>query len=77
MNIFTSKTDQTSKAEDILVRYLTFYCNIADSILNEFQQSEDRNNNNSWLIAPTPQKHGALYFEFFDHVTNLISTFSV
>jgi hypothetical protein len=69
MNLFTSKIDQSSKYEDILLRYLTFYCNLADIILNEFKESGDtNNNNNSWLNDPTPQRQGALYFEFFDHV---------
>jgi hypothetical protein len=68
MNLFTSKTDQSSKSEDILLRYLTFYCNLADIILNEFKEGEDTNNNNSGLNHPTPQRQGALYFEFFDHV---------
>lgn len=68
VNIFTSKIDQSSKSEDTLLRYLNFYCNIADTILKEFKEGEDTNNNNSWLIDPTPQRQGALYFEFFDHV---------
>ncbi len=68
MNLFTSKIDQSTKCEDILLRYLTFYCNLAEIIINEFKQGEDTNNNNSWLNDPTPQKQGALYFEFFDHV---------
>lgn len=76
LNMFTSKTDQLSKCEDILFRYLTFYCNIADIILNELKKGEDTNNNNSWLIDPTPQRQGALYFEFFDHVLKINYLFS-
>jgi hypothetical protein len=68
MNLFTSKTDQSSKSEDILLRFLIFYCNIADVILHEFTKGDDANNNNSWLNDPIPQRQGALYFEFFDQV---------
>jgi hypothetical protein len=69
LNLFTSKTDQPSKSEDILLRYLTFYCNLADIILHELKEGGDTNNNNhSWLNDPTPQRQGALYFEFFDPV---------
>lgn len=68
LNLYTCKTNCSAKSEDILLRYLTFYCNLADVILFELN-GEDRNNNNySWLIEPTPQRRGAIYFEFFDHV---------
>lgn len=68
LNLYTCKSTCSAKSEDILLRYLTFYCNLADMILSELN-SEDRNNNNySWLIEPTPQRRGAVYFEFFDHV---------
>ena len=70
INLFTSKSNQSSRSEEILLRYLTFYCNLADIIINEITQGEDTNNNNSWLNDPTPQRQGALYFEFFDHVWN-------
>ena len=68
VNLFTSNIDQSSKCEDILLRYLTFYCNLADIILEELKVGEDTNNNSSWLTDPTPQKQGAVYFEFFDQV---------
>ncbi len=70
INLFTSKTNQSSKSEDILLRYLNFYCNLSDIILNEFKQGEDtnNNNNNSWLNNRTSQRQGALYYEFFDNV---------
>ncbi|CAF1334858.1 unnamed protein product [Rotaria magnacalcarata] len=67
MNLFTSNIDQLSKSEDILLRFLSFYCNVADMIVNELKESEDSNNNSSsWLIDSTLQRQGALYFEFFD-----------
>ncbi len=69
INLFTSKTNQSSKSEDILLRYLNFYCNLSDIILNEFKQGGDtNNNNNSWLNNRTSQRQGALYYEFFDNV---------
>ncbi len=69
INVFTSKTNPSSKSEDILLRYLTFYCNLADTIIHELKESEDTNNNNhSWFNDPTPQRQGAVYFEFFDQV---------
>ncbi|CAF2399766.1 unnamed protein product [Rotaria sp. Silwood2] len=65
MNLFTSKIDQSPKSEQILLRFLSFYCNLADMILNELKEGGDtNNNNNSWLFDPQPQRQGALYFEF-------------
>ncbi|CAF1425782.1 unnamed protein product [Adineta steineri] len=68
LNLFTSKTDQSTKSEDILLRFLTFYCNLAEIIFHELKDNGDNNNNNNlWLFDPMPQRQGALYFEFFDH----------
>ncbi|CAF1102504.1 unnamed protein product [Rotaria sp. Silwood1] len=65
MNFFTSKIDQSPKSEQILLRFLSFYCNLADMIINELKEGGDtNNNNNSWLFDPAPQRQGALYFEF-------------
>jgi hypothetical protein len=70
INLFTSNTDPSSKSEDILLRCLIFYCNLADTIIYELNESEDGNNNNySWFNDPTPQRQGAVYFEFFDQVS--------
>jgi hypothetical protein len=60
--------EQTLKLEDILLRYLTFYCNLAETIVNELKQESD-NNTKSWLNHPIPYRQGALYFELFDHVS--------
>ena len=57
-----------SKFEGILLRYLTFYYNLAEMIIDESKQGGDSNNNSSCLHDPKPQRHGALYFEFFDQV---------
>lgn len=66
-NICTPKkksndTEKTSKLEEILLRYLTFYCNVADLIVKEIQQEK------SLLNDPIPYRQGAVYFELFDHV---------
>ena len=63
MNFYTSNRDQSSKSEDTLVRYLTFYCNLADRILEQFQDGSDTNNNSSLLVV---------YFEFFDTVNHFL-----
>lgn len=68
VNFFTSKKDSASKSDDALLRYLNFYGNLAEAILTEFQRGGDTNNNTAWFNDPTPQRQGALYFEFFDHV---------
>ena len=68
LNLYTCKTNCSAKSEDILLRYLTFYCNLSDVILFELNGEDKNNNNYSWLIEPTPQRRGAIYFEFFDHV---------
>ena len=57
-----------SKSESILLRYLTFYNNLAEMIIDESKQGGDSNNNSSCLHDPKPQRQGALYFEFFDQV---------
>lgn len=70
LNTFTSKIDQSSKAEDILLRFLSFYCNVADMILYQLKAGGDSNNNDNFcLLDPKPQRQGALYFEFFDRVS--------
>ena len=68
VNFFTSKKDLTSKSDDALLRYLNFYGNLAEAILAELQRDGDTNNNTTWFNDPTPQRQGALYFEFFNHV---------
>jgi hypothetical protein len=70
INLFTSRTNPSSKSEDILLRYLTFYCNLADIIIHELSESEETNNNhnNLWFNDSTLQRQGAVYFEFFDQV---------
>ncbi len=61
--------EQTSKLEDILLRYLTFYCNLAETIVHELKQpKENSNNNKSWLNDPIPYKQNSVYFEIFDDV---------
>ena len=61
------------KREDILLRYLTFCCNVAEAIVSELK-NEDSNNNKSWLYEPTPQRQDALYFELLDQVYSSIFT---
>ncbi|CAF1636504.1 unnamed protein product, partial [Adineta ricciae] len=73
VNLFTSRIDQSTKSEDILIRFLTFYCNVAERILSEIQNEGDANNNTSWLTNPTPQRRGALYFEFFDQDKQMLA----
>jgi hypothetical protein len=56
--------------EDILLRYLTFYCNVSHLIEKEFKVDQiEGKNAKSWLTDPIPHKKGALYFDFFDHVS--------
>lgn len=69
-NICTPKkkildSEQTSKLEDILQRYLNFYCNIADLIITELQE---KTNTKIFLSDPIPYRQGAVYYELFDHV---------
>ncbi|CAF1015574.1 unnamed protein product [Rotaria sordida] len=60
--------DVLSKLEDILLRYVTFYCNLAEMIVNELQhKSQSTYNIKSWLIDPLPYRQSAVYFELFDH----------
>jgi hypothetical protein len=59
-------TEESSKLEDILLRYVTFYCNLAETIVNELKQDND--NANAWLYDPIPYRQGAVYFELFDAV---------
>jgi hypothetical protein len=59
-------SEQSSKLEDILLRYLTFYCNLAELIIKELQ--EETNSSKLWLNDPIPYRQGAVYFELFDHV---------
>ncbi|CAF1629160.1 unnamed protein product, partial [Adineta ricciae] len=73
VNLFTSRIDQSKKSEDILIRFLIFYCNVAERILSEIQNEGDANNNTSWLTNPTPQRRGALYFEFFDQDKQMLA----
>jgi len=72
MNFYTSNRDQSSKSEDTLVRYLTFYCNLADRILEQFQDGSDTNNNSSLLVNSKMYKYGSVYFEFFDTVNHFL-----
>jgi hypothetical protein len=58
-------SEQSSKLEDILLRYLTFYCNLAELIIKDLQQE---NNFKLWLKDPIPYRQDAVYFELFDHV---------
>ena len=58
--------DEVTKLEDILLRYLNFYCNLAETIVNELKQ--DNKDSKLYLIDPIPYRQGALYFELFDHV---------
>lgn len=55
----------SSKLEEILLRYLTFYCNLADAIISDLRQGK---NTNTWLKDPIPYRQGAIYFELLDAV---------
>lgn len=55
----------SSKLEEILLRYLTVYCNLVDMILSDLQQGK---NTNSWLADPIPYRQEAIYFELLDPV---------
>jgi hypothetical protein len=57
--------DKSSKLEDILLRYLNFYCNLAETIVKELQEG---NNYKSLLNDPIPYRQGSVYFELFDQV---------
>ncbi|CAF5065382.1 unnamed protein product, partial [Rotaria sp. Silwood1] len=62
-------SEESSKLEEILLRYVTFYCNLAEMIVNGLQQkSESAHNIKSWLNDPLPYRQGAVYFELFDPV---------
>lgn len=55
----------SSKLEEILLRYLTFYCNLADAIISDLRQGK---NTSTWLKDPIPYRQGAIYFELLDAV---------
>ncbi|CAF3963180.1 unnamed protein product [Adineta steineri] len=62
-------SDESSKLEENLLRYLTFYCNLAETIVNELKL--ETKNQNLWLLDPIPYGQGAVYFELFDHDTQM------
>lgn len=57
--------EESSKLEEILLRYLTFYCNLVDMIIRDLQQGK---NTSPWLADPIPYRQGAIYFELLDPV---------
>jgi hypothetical protein len=59
-------TEETSKLEEILLRYLYFYCNVSEAIVSELKQGNE--NSKAWLHDPIPRRQGAVYFELFDNV---------
>ena len=61
----TNDPENSSKLEEILLRYLTFYCNLADAIVGDLQQGK---NTSAWLADPIPYRQGAVYFELLDPV---------
>ncbi|CAF2850579.1 unnamed protein product [Rotaria sp. Silwood2] len=66
--------EESSIFEDILLRYVTFYSNLAEMIMNELQhKSESAHNIKSWLIDPLPYRQGAVYFELFDHDKQMLA----
>ncbi|CAM2710015.1 unnamed protein product [Rotaria socialis] len=68
------KNEESSKLEDILLRYITFYCNLADTIVNELQaRTANSISSASWLMNPKPFPQGTLYFELFDHDKQMLS----
>ncbi|CAF0943507.1 unnamed protein product [Adineta ricciae] len=71
VNICTPKkksvdTDESTKLEDILLRYLTFYCNLAEITVNDLKLGTT-NESNMLLYDPIPYGENAVYFELFDH----------
>lgn len=69
--------EELSKLEDILLRYLNFYCNVADIVINELQQKNDNTSTmQSWLLNSKSYAPDALYFELFDHVCSQEKYFS-
>ncbi|UJR33167.1 hypothetical protein I4U23_020623 [Adineta vaga] len=61
--------DELTKLEDILLRYLTFYCNLAEIIVNELKLGSA--NTNIFLHDPIPYGENAVYFELFDNVKQM------
>lgn len=59
-----TNSDLALKFEEILLRFMNFYCNLADSIVNDLQNVQ---NSRIWLNDPIPYRPGAVYFELFDH----------
>jgi hypothetical protein len=78
MQAFVSTNDSSSKSDDILQRYLIFYGNVCEHIINEFDlNNADKNNNNNqqrqsaWFRhAQSQRSETCLYFELFDHVND-------
>ena len=62
--------EESSKFEDILLRYLTFYCNLAEIIINQLKKENkySSNNNRMFLNNSSIYQKDAVYFELFAHV---------
>ncbi|CAM4832757.1 unnamed protein product [Rotaria magnacalcarata] len=68
------KNEESSKLEDILLRYITFYCNLTDTIVSELQaKTANSASSASWLMDPKPFPQSTLYFELFDHDKQMLS----
>lgn len=70
--------DEIAELEDILLRYLTFYCNVATHIIQDLKFQPGLSTlSKSIFLDPKPHPAGALYFELFDQVnSNIFSLFS-
>lgn len=56
--------DEIAELEDILLRYLTFYCNVATNVVQELKYGTALSK--SSFLDPKPHAKAAVYFELFD-----------
>ncbi|CAF1074207.1 unnamed protein product [Didymodactylos carnosus] len=63
----TNSFTQDTINEDILLRYFTFYCNVADAIIDQLDKGI--------ALDKDSYPNGSLYHEFFDHDKQVSSRF--
>lgn len=63
----SSDSNEATQLEEILLRYLTFYCNLTETILNELKRGK-ASEHHIYLSDPIPYGQNAVYNEIFQHV---------
>lgn len=70
----SNNEDQAERLEELLLRYLTFYSNVIDSVVQELEKKQENAHLiKSWVTDPLPHGQGSLYFELFDQDKQLVS----